>query len=398
MVTLSQKDCSMRDQELLWKVRVAMIAKPGGPNTGLGRYMQILHKGLLADGVSAVRVAPAVPPFPNTWYSLLFRLSIDLRTFLTNYPVWVKYPRADIYHLASQNLASLLIFHRPKGKVIVTVHDIFPYMLRNEPHLNTYRSLADRWFDRIAMKGLRWADRLIATSQYTKQCIVKHLGISPDKIQVVYTGINHDHFQPLAVPSDVYDRYGLARNRHYLIFVGSEDPRKNLATLVHALAKIRRKEPDVELIKVGHAHFDRERYRLIELATQLGVQTAMHFLDDVSEDDLPFLYNLADICVMPSLYEGFGFPVLEAMACGRPVVAARSASLPELVDGAGYLFNPRDPDELAAKIQMLLLNTNRRDLALASTNQARRFQVSQQIADTTSVYMQLYDSNENRFI
>jgi glycosyltransferase involved in cell wall biosynthesis len=334
--------------------QIALIAKPGGPNTGVGRYVQMLHQGLHEAGIDAERVAPTVPPLPQSLYRLLRRLGADARTFFLNYPIAAKYPSAEVYHLTSQNLASLLLLRRPPGKLVVTVHDIIPYMLRNDPQFNTYHSAADRIFDRMAMIGLKRADRLIADSRYTKDCLVEHLGIAPEMIAVVHLGIDQQRFRPLAVAETIRERYGLPAGRRYLIYVGSEDPRKNLVTLVRALAEIRHALPDVELIKVGRAHFAHERRRLLDLAAALGVPAAIHFLDDVHEADLPLLYNLADLCVMPSRYEGFGFPVLEAMACGTPVVCARASSLPEIVGAAALQVDPHDVAALGQAIVRLL--------------------------------------------
>ncbi|HEX6292756.1 MAG TPA: glycosyltransferase family 1 protein [Herpetosiphonaceae bacterium] len=329
---------------------VVLLAKPGGPHTGVGRYVQMLHQGLQHAGANVARIAPDVPPLSHTIYSALRRLGPDLRTFFLNYPVAAKYPSADVYHLTSQNLASLLLFRRPPGRVIVTVHDIIPYMLRNDPQFNSYRIAADRVFDRLAMAGLQRADLLIADSHYTRSCVVSELGIAPDRIAVVHLGIDQQRFRPLPVPDTLRERYGLPTGRRYLIYVGSEDPRKNLATLVRGLAIVRRELPDIALIKVGRAHFEHERRRLHDLAAELGARSAIHFLDDVQEGDLPLLYNLADVCVMPSHYEGFGFPALEAMACGTPVVCARASSLPEIVGDAALQFEPRDAHALAQAI------------------------------------------------
>lgn len=292
------------------------------------------------DSVEVNRIAPALPPLPRAIYRALRRLGLDLQAFLTNYPVWARYPDADIYHLTSQNLASLLLFRAPRGLRIVTVHDIIPYMLRDDPQLSSYRTVLDRLFDRIAIAGLKRADYLIVVSEFTKRSVTNLLGVSPDRIMVVHSGIDHTAFRPLTVPAELYLRYGLTVDRRYLIYVGSEDPRKNLGALVRALARLRETYPDVELIKVGRAQFPHERERLVSLATELCVESAIRFLDDVPEADLPLLYNLADVCVMPSLYEGFGFPVLEAMACGTPVVCARAASLPELAGDAALMFHP----------------------------------------------------------
>lgn len=338
--------------------QVALIAKPPQTHTGVGRYVQMLVRELQIAGQAARQVSPSLPPLPPALYDGLLRARLDLRAFLLNYPIWASYPPAGTLHITSQNLASLLWVRRPAGRTVVTVHDIIPYMLRNDRQLSPYRTSADRLFDRLAMAGLRRADHLVADSHFTKRCLIEQLGLRPEQITVVYLGIDHERFRPQAVPRAIYERYRLTPGRPYLIYVGSEDPRKNLPTLIRALAAARSDVPDLALIKVGRAHFNAERQRLTDLASSLGVTHAIHWLDDVPEDDLPLLYSLANICVIPSLYEGFGFPVIEAMACGTPVICARAASLPELAGSAGLLFDP-GPDaerQISRAISDLLHN------------------------------------------
>jgi glycosyltransferase involved in cell wall biosynthesis len=224
------------------------------------------------------------------------------------------------------------------------------------------------------------------------------LGIAPQKITVVYLGIDHERIRPLPVPVTIRERYGLPESRRYLIYVGSEDPRKNLVTLVRVLAEVRREMPSVELIKIGRAHFGAERLRLIELATQLGVREAIHFLDDVPEDDLPLLYNLADVCVMPSLYEGFGFPVLEAMACGTPVVCAKAASLPELAGDSALLVEPGADatDAFADAVLHILTEPSLHDkLQMDGLDRAASFRWSQTARQVLDVYWSEATLHEN---
>jgi glycosyltransferase involved in cell wall biosynthesis len=366
-----------------------MVSKPGGARTGIGRYVQMLDHSLCAMGGNITRVTPRVPTLPAASYSFIRNHGIDLHTFLTHYPIRARYPEAEIFHLTSQNLATLLLFQKPKGKVVVTVHDIIPYMVRHDLQMRTYHHRVDQLFDRIALAGLKRADHLIAVSQYTKQCVVEHLGISPEKITVVYPGIDHTRFRPRTVPVTIRHRYRLPPGRRYLIYVGSEDPRKNLFTLIQALANVRRELSNVELIKVGRAHFADERRRLIELATRLGVDSIIHFLEDVPDEDLPLLYNLADICVMPSLHEGFGFPPLEAMACGKPVVCTNAASLPEVSGDAGLLFEPgsHSADSLTAAILRILTHDDlKQDMQAKSLAHATSFRWSRTAQQMLAIY------------
>jgi glycosyltransferase involved in cell wall biosynthesis len=343
-------------------VDVALIAKPGGTFTGVGRYVQMLSEHLESLQIKTKWVSPTVPPMIGVASTLFALGGMDLHAFLTNYPVWAEMPQAKLYHVSSQNLASLLMIRRPAAPVIVTVHDIIPYILRNDEELSVYRGRADRFFDALAMRGLKRADHLVADSEFTKRTLIEQLKIDSKRISVVYLGIDHQRFQPLEVHPSIYERYGLQPDRRYLIFVGSEDPRKNLKTLLHAFADVNRTHSDVELIKVGRAHFESERRTLLKLSEHLGIRDRVHFLDDVPGEDFPLLYNLASTCVMPSLYEGFGFPVLEAMACGTPVVCAQAASLPELADDAAMMFDPfcDDHRRLVARIEQVLDNQDLR--------------------------------------
>jgi glycosyltransferase involved in cell wall biosynthesis len=364
--------------------KVALICDWNGPDTGIGRYWRMLYGGLRRAGLDAVQVTPMLPRLPDTAYQLLGLLGRDLRAFLTNYPLWCWYPDADIYHLAQQALASLLLVRRPRGKVIVTVHDIFPHMLRRDP-----------WF-RLAVLGLKRADHLIAISHYTKRCLVEHLGIQPEKITVVYHGIDHERFRPLITASSIRERYRLPERRRYLIYVGSEDPRKNLVTLVRALSLVRRELPEVELIKVGRSHSDEGRQCLVGLATELGLLKAIHFLEDVQEEHLPQLYNLAELYVTPSLYEGFGFPLLEAMACGTPVVYADAGSLPEIAGSAGLAVAPINADSLASGLLSLLRQKDKQSaLRAAGRERAASFTWTASTQSILAVYGKMIHGNSD---
>ncbi len=206
-------------------------------------------------------------------------------------------------------------------------------------------------------------------------------------------GVDHARFRPLPLPKDLYQRFGLDPDRPYLLYVGTEDPRKDLPTLLRAFARVRRERPDVGLIKVGRAYFDSERARLRSLIRDLHLEDAVHFLDNVDEADLPLLYNLARIFITPSLYEGFGFPALEAMACGRPVVATRAGSLPEIVGQAGILVPPGDERTMAETLLRLLddqvMSDRLGELCLA---RAAGFTWERTVRETVDVYLRASDS------
>jgi glycosyltransferase involved in cell wall biosynthesis len=370
--------------------KVVLLGDRSGERTGIGRYLEKLQAGLQEVGldvVTTVPTAPRVPPFVHRGFRLIGR---DLRAFLTNYPLWSVYPPADTYHLTSQTLASLLLVSGPRGRVVVTVHDIFPYMLRSDPELRSPHA-GDHVYHRLAMAGLKRADHVIADSEYTKRCLIEHLDIPAETITVVHLGIDHARFRPSSRDSEIRARYELEPERRYLLYVGTEDPRKRLGVLVQALAQIRRDLPDVELIKVGLAHFERERYRLLETADHLGVRTAIHFLEDVPEEDLPALYSTVDLYVTTSPFEGFGFTVLEAMACGTPVVCSNTGALPEIVGPAGVKVPPGSAEALAAAILDLLGRPDRLEsLRKEGLDRAAAFTWAATARGTAAVYACLH--------
>ncbi len=153
-------------------MRVALIAKPDATGTGVGRYASELERALRALGHQVVVVHPIVP-VPG-WLSRILRrwIGIDIEAFFVNYPVWVRYPDADVYHLTSQNLASIMLVRPPPGKTVVTVHDIIPWLVRRNPELRVYRHWFDAMFDYLSLRGLKRADALVAVSEFTARSLI----------------------------------------------------------------------------------------------------------------------------------------------------------------------------------------------------------------------------------
>ena len=169
-------------------MRIALIAKPGHENTGVGRYTAQLRAALEAQGHEVIVVHPTVP-LPRALVQAVQRLlGWDLAAFFANYPVWANYPRADIYHITSQNLATLLLLRRPTGKTVVTVHDIIPWLVRHDPALRIYDHRAAKWFDRLALAGLRRADGLVADSTFTQESL-RRADVAVEGSTVVVLGV-----------------------------------------------------------------------------------------------------------------------------------------------------------------------------------------------------------------
>ena len=148
-------------------MRIALITKPGHEDTGVGRYAQQLGKALESLGHETIIVYPTVP-LPSFLVRLVWQLlGWDLIEFFNNYPIWARYPHADIYHITSQNLATLMLLRRPPGKTVITIHDIIPWLVRNDPTLRVYNHHWAELFDKLALAGLRQAEGLIADSTFT---------------------------------------------------------------------------------------------------------------------------------------------------------------------------------------------------------------------------------------
>lgn len=366
-------------------MKVAFVTKPDKKMTGLLRYSRSVHQTLRRMGVDVKWIHPR-SPLSGAVARLGRAAKLDVAAFFASYPVSVELEGASLCHLTSQTLATLLAFQRLPCTV-VTVHDIIPYLMRQDPVLNTYRNSFERFFDWVAMRALQRADALIAISEFTKRCVVDPLRVPAGRIHVIYRAVDREAFQPLQVPAVFRQAYGLVEGERYVLHVGSEDPRKNVVKLVEAFAIVHARLPAARLIKVGAPHFLGERQKLLRLVADLGLQEKVRFLNHVPEYDLPLLYNAADVLVLPSLHEGFGLPALEAMSCGTPVIASNRSSLPEVVGDGGVLVDPQDELTMAQRIAELLAEPDRRGAASrAALQRAEAFSLEKQASETLRVY------------
>ncbi|MFN8633881.1 MAG: glycosyltransferase family 1 protein [Chloroflexota bacterium] len=342
---------------------IGLVARAEAAITGTSRYADGLRDGLAERGI-ALRIAPIDTRFlPRPVTGLARRAGLDPQRFFTHYPVRMKTPPVDAYHLTTQNLASVLMTQRLRRPTLVTVHDIIPWLVRDDRALCVYTHPLHRLFDWVAMQGLRRATGLLAVSEWTKRTLVQELGIPSKRIQVCYNGLDHELFKPHPVKAEFRERYGLPADRRYLLYVGSEDPRKNLGGLLRAFAAVRAQRPDLVLLKVGAPQEPGRRRQLQTLAGQLGIADAVRWIDRVPDADLPGFYAASELLLMPSFYEGFGYPVLESMACGTPVVCADAASVPELAGDAASLVDPRRPQTWVEPILTMLEDARQRDRA-----------------------------------
>ena len=235
------------------------------------------------------------------------------------------------------------------GKAVVTVHDVTPVTL---PWAFPPRH---RWIVSTALARARTqADVVIVPSAATAEDVRRHLKIGPERITVIPMGCE-TRFQPTRDASQaarVRRRYRLPAR--YMLFVGTLEPRKNLGGLLRAFALFRAEHSgdDVKLVIAGVRGWGQESYDGI--SDRLELRDHVRYVGFVADEDLPDLYRGAEVFVYPSLYEGFGLPILEAMACGVPVITSNRSSLPEVAGQAALLIEPTQPEALAAAMSAVI--------------------------------------------
>lgn len=232
--------------------------------------------------------------------------------------------------------------------------------------------------------SVRNAKRILTISSSSKSDIIKTYGISEDHVVITYPGLKT--MQPLSPQINTMTRlqshYGIKNN--YILFVGTLQPRKNIARLIEAFAKIRSDIPDVQLVVVGKKGWLYEE--ILAAPKKFGVQDSVVFLDFVPDQDLPALYSHARFFILPSLYEGFGLPVLEAMQQGCPVITSNISSLPEAGGEAALYIDPESVDDMADKMKKLLRNDSlRKELIEKGKKQVARFSWEKTARETLAV-------------
>lgn len=284
-------------------------------------------------------------------------------------------------HLPNHHLGRYGTFLRTP--YVITVHDLIRYfdMRRHQPliHRPNFR---DRLYLRMDVAGIQRAAAIIAVSETTKYDIVEHLGVPVQRVHVVYEGVDHAAFRPVEART---------ADGRYILFVGSEHPRKNLDALFTAFAQIKAVPDyeDLKLVKVGKPGGGEYRFRdrTLRRLRQLGIESEVQFAEYVSQDELVAYYSGAVCTVMPSLYEGFGLPTIEAMACGSPVVVSSGGALPEIAGDAALIVSPRDVRGLARTLRRILDDEPlRRDLRARGLRRAQEFSWERTARETQEVY------------
>jgi glycosyltransferase involved in cell wall biosynthesis len=260
---------------------------------------------------------------------------------------------------------------------VVTVHDLsFLFYPQGFRKLNR---LYLRIFTRLSVHR---AQRIIAVSESTKRALVQQYGLLPAKIDVVHNGVDPS-FRLLQASQVAAFRAEQGLPERFILFVGTLEPRKNVAALIEAYARLSRSRPPLMLVG-GKGWLHDGVFARMEA---LGLTDEVRFVGYVPAGDLPFWYNAADLFVYPSLYEGFGLPPLEAMACGTPVITSAASSLPEVVSQAGLLVDPTSIDDLVSAMARVLADADlREEMRAAGLVQASLFSWQQTAQRTAASY------------
>ncbi len=265
-------------------------------------------------------------------------------------------------------LPQINLYIRKLAPTLLFQHDLIEYHVANQV-------VTKMLFRKFAIPyAIRLADRILCVSQNTVEDMRRFLDVPAEKMVMIHSGINHEQMYPRDSAESMKvarERYGMSKV--FVLYVGTLTlPQKNLLRLVEAFAAVRGQGHDVQLLLAGA--FGKDHEQILQRIEDLGLREHVKTPGYVADEDLPFLYSAAGLFCFPSLYEGFGLPVLEAMACGCPSVTSNASSLPEVAGDGARLVDPADVQAMAAAISDLLTDeAQRKDYSRRGIEQAQKF-------------------------
>lgn len=292
-------------------------------------------------------------------------------------PVEVFTGSVDLFHATDFVLPPTL----PATKTLLTVHDLSFVRVPDtaSPSLKAY-------LDNVVPRSVKKAGHVLADSQATKDDLIALYNTPPDKITVLLSGVS-EQFEPVTdkkILQSVREKYYL-NDKPYIFSVGTVQPRKNYSRVIRSLDQLRQRGIDIHYaIAGGSGWLEDEMYETIK---ETNMQDYVHLLGFVDDGDLPALYSNSECLVITSLYEGFGLPILEAMACGVPVITSNLSSLPEVAGDATLLVNPLDTEAITENLHQLLTSpTQRNQLRDAGFQQVNNFTWGESARHLKSIY------------
>lgn len=367
-------------------MRIGIFAdRIGSKGGGLETYERELIKGFMEIdgqnqyvifGCSQKAIEKSLGRHPRFTFMTVSKNSKFLRLSLT-LPYELAKNHLDIVHICM--VPPVFCPH----KYIMTVHDLAPFI---HPEFFPKRILLR--LNPLLKKGIKNADKIITVSEATKRDVIRLFGIDAHKIIVIPHGID-SHYKPVEDKKSavtLLKKYGIAGK--YILYVGRIQARKNISSLIQAFQLLKkRRKLEHKLVLVGKMMWEsKEFYKEID---NLDIREDVILTDHAPYSDLPFFYNNADAFVYPSLFEGFGLPPLEAMACGTPVIVSNMTSIPEVVGDAALFVDPYDISSIAEGMEKLLSSDNlKKDLIKKGFQRAKQFSWKETAKKTLSVYEQ----------
>lgn len=347
-------------------MKIAIVRREKGVALSMDVYTDNLIDRLkqLHPTWEIIEIAPT--PWGKNGDENLWKSGTGVRKYyerLWNHPRQVRQIEADIYHIVDHSNAHVAYWLKKTGKpIVVTCHDlvqfVYPEILKDRSRFPAL-SMAS-W--KYSVRGMKSADRVIAVSNHTAKDVHQMLAIPLDQIDVVPNGVE-PYFRPLS-PVEVAairQRYEGSSEALCILNVGSTHQRKNIPTILKVLVMLRECGVAVKLWKVGD-EFTAEQNTFIQ---SHNLASTITFMGKPDKTALREIYNAADVLIAPSLYEGFGLTILEAMACGLPVITANVSSLPEVVGDGAIQIEPMDVSGIVEKIRYLQQNLDSRHELIA---------------------------------
>lgn len=356
-----------------------------GSRSGIGHYAARLLAGLIAVNPAWEFLLLSKQPLPPLEPEL--QRAIPLPGHLArSHWLWLQLVSPWIIRRQQPNLCHFTNELAPLWPIrpyVLTLHDASLFLFSQyHPRLRLWTRL------KLLPISARKAAAIITVSENSRQDLMRVLKLPADKIHVVSEAAPA-HFQPVREAgylSSLQQQYGLPER--FILYVGALEPRKNLYRLIGALAQLRQAGHRHHLVMAGPAGWLMDDFD--KRVAELGLEDAVHHLGYVPTADLPGLFSLAEVFAFPSLYEGFGLPVLEAMACGTPVLTTHNGALAELAHGAAELVDPEDEDSIAAGLRHLVEDADwRRELSRCGRERAAQYTWQRAAQETTAVYQKV---------
>ena len=335
------------------------------------RYTYVCTRKQIEEGVMGRNAVPLLPtrfsheshPLGDLWEHFFL-------------PSQLRRSGVDLFH----GPAFVIPFWKRGYRTVATIHDLVVFR-----HPETVPRRYSYYMQSVIRMAVRYADALITVSQCTARDLYEFLNVPRRKVHVIYSAAS-PRFRPVGEERirQVRQRYGL--DRPFILHVGNLEPKKNLPRLLEGFVGVRRRFGDrYQLVVAGKRGW--LEGPIFHAVHRLGLESAVRFLGYVPAEDLPALYSAAALFVFPSLYEGFGLPVLEAMGCGTPTVTSWAASLPEVAGDAAVLVDPHDAEDIGrAMVRVLESPALQEELREKGLQRQARFSWEETARKTLEVY------------